>query len=261
MASLSRFLFKSKGNHSLWRWLGLVVLFFILADGLYLFVIWPDWDALSRGTTPKSAFIEAYEERSAEDNTLPRLRWKPVPLSAIGPPMRRVVIVSEDSRFYRHDGIDAEAIRDAIEHNWEKGKVAHGASTISQQTVKNLFLSGSRDPLRKWHELVLTLAMEQNLRKRRILELYLNVAEFGTGVFGVEAAAQHYWGIPARALTMDQAISLAASLPSPRRNNPKSRTRAFQMRRHRIERHMRELQPKDKPAGPARSQPARLLSA
>jgi monofunctional biosynthetic peptidoglycan transglycosylase len=243
------FLFKQSRprRRNRWRWVWYVVSLFVLVDGLYLYAIWPDWDALARGATPKSNFIRAYQAASADDRQLPRLRWKPVPISAIAPPMRRVVILSEDTRFYRHDGIDPEAIRDAIEYNWEKGRVVFGASTISQQTVKNLFLSSSRDPLRKWHELVLTLAMEQNLRKRRILELYLNVAEFGHGIYGVEAAARYYWGIAARDLSVDQAVSLAASLPSPKLHNPRTQTRAFQQRRSRIERHMRVLQQQETP--------------
>jgi len=247
-------------QRSRWRWVWLGLAVFALGDAIYLFVIWPDWEALARGATPKSNFIKAYQERAAEDRKLPRLKWKPVPLSSISPPMRRVVIISEDTRFYSHDGIDPEAIRDAIEYNWEKGKVVFGASTISQQTVKNLFLSSSRDPLRKWHELVLTLTMEQKLRKRRILELYLNVAEFGPGIYGVEAAALHYWGISAAELSPDQAVSLAACLPSPRLHNPRTQTRAYQQRRLRIERHMRELQRKETPTG-APSQTAQLLSA
>jgi monofunctional biosynthetic peptidoglycan transglycosylase len=231
-----------------------------VADTIYLAVIWPDWDALARGATPKSSFIKRYEAEAAEDRELPRLRWRAVPLSSIAPPMRRMVIVSEDSRFWAHEGIDPEAIRDAMEYNWEKGKMVFGASTISQQTVKNLFLSASRDPLRKWHELVLTVAMEQKLRKRRILELYLNVAEFGPGIYGVEAAAQYYWGIPASQLSADQAVSLAACLPSPRLNNPRTQTHAFQQRRARIERHWRALEQKETPTEGTPSR-GRMLSA
>ena len=243
-----------------WRWLGYALILFVVTDALYLANIWPDWDTLAHGATPKSRFIQDYEEAAVENKSLPRLRWKPVPLSAISPPMRRVVVVSEDMRFYKHDGVDPEAIRDAIEYNWEKGKMVYGASTLSQQTVKNLFLSPSRDPLRKWHELVLTLAMEQKLRKRRILELYLNVAEFGPGIYGVEAAARHYWGVPAAQLTLAQAVSLAATLPSPRTNNPATRSRAFQQRRLRIERNMRALQEKETPTGTPRSAREHLLN-
>ncbi|HEY0634777.1 MAG TPA: transglycosylase domain-containing protein, partial [Gammaproteobacteria bacterium] len=123
------------------------------------------------------------------------------------------------------------------------GKVVYGASTISQQTVKNMFLSGSRDYLRKWHELLLTWSMERNLSKPRILEIYLNVAEFGPGVYGVEAASRYYWNIPASALSYDQAVQLAACLPSPKKHNPKTNTRTCQRRAAKISRHLKAPEP------------------
>lgn len=228
------------------RWLRWILIAFFLvvaADALYLFAIWPDWQELAAGPTPKSNIIRGYEDARTEDKRLPPLRWKPVPLARIAPAMRRAVVVAEDGRFWRHEGIDTEAIKDAVEYNMEKGRVVYGASTISQQTTKNLFLSNSRDPLRKWHELLLTLSMERNLKKSRILELYLNVAEFGPGVFGVEAAARHYYGVSAAALTPAQAISLAASLPSPRLHNPKTGTKSFERRKRRITRHLTAFSP------------------
>ena len=149
----------------------------------------------------------------------------------------RAVVAAEDSRFWQHGGIDWQALREAMQHNYEQRRLVYGASTISQQTVKNLFLTASRDPLRKWHEAWLTLGMEQNLSKRRILEHYLNIAEFGRGVYGVDAAARFYYGIPASRLQGWQAIELAASLPSPVANNPQTRTRAFLRRVNRIRRY------------------------
>lgn len=222
----------------LWRRLALLALLALGADALYLAWIWPDWDQLAGGPVPKSSFIRAYQDRRGQEHSLPPLRWQPVPLARIAPALRRAAIVAEDSRFYSHDGVDLIALREAMEYNWEQGKARRGASTISQQTVKNLFLSPSRNPLRKWHELVLTWAMENNLRKRRILELYLNVAEFGPGIYGAEAAAGAYWGIPAAALDLEQAVELAASLPSPARHNPASRTPQFLQRRARILHHL-----------------------
>lgn len=227
-----------------WRWLLAIALGLALLDAIYLFVIWPEWEAL-RKAVPKSNFIREYEAQRAEDQRLPALRWRPVAIGKIAPAMRRAVILGEDSRFYTHEGIDTEAIRDAVEYNWEQGRIVYGASTISQQTVKNLFLGASRDPLRKWHELVLTLAMERELKKRRILEIYLNIAEFGRGLYGVEAAARHYWGVGAAHLTPDQAAALAASLPSPRLHNPQTRTAAFFARKARI---LRRLAPLTGPA-------------
>ena len=150
--------------------------------------------------------------------------------------MIRALVVAEDSRFYSHKGIDTEALKEAIEYNLSEKRIRYGASTISQQTVKNIFLSPSRNPLRKYHELLLTLGMERNLTKKRILELYLNVAEFGRGIYGVDAAARYYWGKSAANLTVKQAIELAATLPSPVKHNPKSRTKLFQRRVNKISR-------------------------
>ncbi len=168
------------------------------------------------------------------DRDLPSLRWRPVSLTEIPRHVRRAVIVAEDSRFYQHGGFDLIAFRDAMDYNVAQGRFALGASTISQQTVKNLYLSSSRNPLRKWHELILTWGMERNLSKDRILEIYLNVAEFGPGIYGVEAASQVYWGKSVLRLTLSEAAELAASLPSPKTNNPATRTQRFRKRVHKI---------------------------
>ncbi len=151
--------------------------------------------------------------------------------------MIRALIVAEDSRFYSHAGIDMEALKSAMEYNMSEKRFVYGGSTISQQTVKNIFLSASRNPLRKWHELLLTMDMERNLSKKRILELYLNVAEFGRGIYGVEAAARHYWGISAANLSVKQSIQLAATLPSPVAHNPSTRTKTFNRRVKKISRY------------------------
>jgi len=233
----------SQNRPRLWKRLLRTVLYAIAAvvliDTLYLSYIWPDWDKLAKGPVPKSNFIIHYEEQRTENNKLPPLRWQPVPLNRIAPVMGKAAVAAEDSRFYEHDGIDTEAIQEAMEKNLERGKVVYGASTISQQTVKNMFLSGSRDYLRKWHELLLTWSMEHNLSKPRILEIYLNVAEFGPGVYGVEAASRYYWSIPASALSSEQAVQLAACLPSPKKHNPKTNTRTFQRRVATITRHLK----------------------
>jgi monofunctional biosynthetic peptidoglycan transglycosylase len=216
----------------------LLLLLFLLLDGLYLLWLMPDWGKLAKGPVPKSAFMLRYEELRTENPKLPQLRWNPVPLSAISQHVRRAVVVAEDSRFYEHPGIDLTALQEVWDYNLEHGRAAFGGSTLSQQLVKNLFLSPSRNPLRKWHELWLTLIMEQQLSKRRILELYLNVAEFGPGIYGVEAASRRYWGISAGALSIAQAIELAATLPSPKENNPATRTRFFLNKVKKIRRHM-----------------------
>jgi monofunctional biosynthetic peptidoglycan transglycosylase len=216
------------------RWTFRVVLLLLIVDLFYLAVTWPDWKKLAAGPVPKSAFMLDYERARAGQRDRPALRWQPVAFPAIPKTLTRAVILAEDSRFYEHSGFDLIAFKEAMQYNLGRGRFALGASTISQQTVKNLFLTGSRDPLRKWHELVLTWGMERQLGKTRILELYLNVAEFGQGVYGVEAAARHYYGATAATLTPKQAVELVATLPSPVKNNPATRTEFFERRAMRI---------------------------
>lgn len=199
----------------------------IVADAVYLAAIWPDWQALAAGPVPESRFIENYRAARRRDPSLPPLKWQPVSIESIPEHVRRAAIVAEDSRFFEHQGIDLEALKSAMQVNWERREFAFGASTISQQTVKNMFLSPSRNVLRKWHEAVLTLAMERNLGKQRILEIYLNVVELGRGVYGVAAASRHYWGRSVSNLTLRQAAELAATLPSPVDANPATRTAFF----------------------------------
>jgi monofunctional biosynthetic peptidoglycan transglycosylase len=159
-----------------------------------------------------TAFMDRYLEKPGA-----RLRHAWVPYSRVSEHLKRAVVAAEDAKFLDHEGFDWEAIRKAIEKNERRGKVVAGASTITQQLAKNLFLSGSRSWMRKAQEAAITWMMEQTLSKRRILELYLNVAEWGEGIFGAEAAARHHFGVPAAALTPEQAAWLAAILPSPRR--------------------------------------------
>jgi monofunctional biosynthetic peptidoglycan transglycosylase len=215
------------------RWALRILLILLVIDLIYLASIWPDWKGLSTGAIPKSSFMQAYEDRRPARGWGP-MAWQPVPLSRIPRHMIRAVIVAEDSRFYAHSGFDLIAIKEALDYNIDRGKLVFGASTISQQTVKNLFLSPSRDPLRKWHELILTWGMEHNLRKSRILELYLNIVEFGRGIYGVQAAARAYYGVNVEQLDLAQAAELAATLPSPVKNNPATRTESFERRTQRV---------------------------
>ena len=209
----------------------------IVMDIGYLIGIWPDWESYEQGPAPRSQFILAYELEQHNQDGWRRLRWRPVSMDKIPQCMIRAVIIAEDARFFSHSGVDIEALKAAMEYNLSEKKLVFGGSTISQQTVKNLFLDVSRNPLRKWHELVLTLGMERSLSKRRILDIYLNVAEFGRGIYGVDAAARFYWGVPASRLTDRQCMELAATLPSPVRHNPGSRTRSFFKRVSKIQRY------------------------
>lgn len=218
-----------------WGWRALLLVF--VMDTGYLIGIWPDWKIYAEGPIQQSSFIRSYISEQHKHHDWPRLRWQPVSISNIPPHMLRALIVAEDARFYSHGGIDTEALKDAMEYNLSEKRLVYGGSTISQQTIKNIFLSPSRNPLRKWHEFVLTIGMERNLSKKRILELYLNIAEFGRGLYGVNAAALHYWGIPASRLSVEQAIELAATLPAPVKNNPDTRTRFFLKRVKKIGRY------------------------
>lgn len=216
------------------RWGLRLLIIAALADSFYLMLIWPDWRALAQGPVPKSAFIERYAQERAQAPGLPRLRWRPAPFAAMPAVLVRAVVLAEDSRFYQHGGFDLIAFKEAMSYNLEEGRVVFGASTISQQTVKNLYLTPTRNPLRKWHELVLTWGMERHLSKRRILEIYLNIAEFGPGIYGARAAAEAYFGEGLAALDAARAAELAASLPAPRRHNPATRTEFFQHRARKI---------------------------
>jgi monofunctional biosynthetic peptidoglycan transglycosylase len=144
------------------------------------------------------------------------LHYQFVPYERIATPLKRAMIAAEDAKFVEHEGFDWDGIALAIEKNERRGRIVAGGSTITQQLAKNLFLSGSRSWLRKGEEAVITLMLEAILDKRRIFELYLNVIEWGNGVFGAEAAAQRYFGVPAARLSAEQAAWLAAMAPNPR---------------------------------------------
>lgn len=232
-----RSLFGRPGVRLLLRWSWRLLLALVLMDAGYLVGIWPQWELYASGPVQRSNFIRAYEFERGRHPGWPELRWNPVAIDSIPQDMIWAVVVAEDARFFEHEGVDIEALRDAMEYNLSRKKMVYGASTISQQTVKNVFLTSSRDPLRKWHELLLTIGMERKLSKKRILEHYLNLAEFGRGVYGVDAAARYYWGIPVTRLSRRQAIELAASLPSPVKNNPRTDTRSFRRRVNKIRRY------------------------
>ena len=145
-------------------------------------------------------------------------RW--VPFSKIPKHVRKAVLVAEDGAFFSHAGVDWHEIGESFETNWEHGRIVRGGSTITQQLAKNLYLSTSRDPIRKFKELLIAWLLEATLSKKRILELYLNIIEWGRGVFGIEAAAQRHFHKPASRLTRVEGARLAAVIPSPLRRRP-----------------------------------------
>jgi monofunctional biosynthetic peptidoglycan transglycosylase len=149
-----------------------------------------------------------------------RLEWIPVPLSRISPALVRAAVAAEDARFFEHAGVDWAAVRGALEKDWDGRNLRHGASTITQQLAKNLYLSPRRTPLRKLREWAIARKLEGTLTKMRILELYLNVVELGPRTFGAEAAARRYFGKPATSLSDLEAATQAAVIPSPRLYDP-----------------------------------------
>lgn len=163
-----------------------------------------------------SAFMEERLEILQQKDPDAELRHRWVTYDRISPHLKRALIASEDAKFLDHDGFDWEGIQTAWEKNLKKGKIVAGGSTISQQLAKNLFLSGRRTPWRKAEEAIITVMMEQVMTKRRIFEIYLNVIEWGNGVFGAEAAARHYYRKSARNLAPAEAARLAAMVPNPR---------------------------------------------
>lgn len=195
--------------------LGLAILLLTLPDPLPLASRWP-------GTT---AYMERERARASGD-----LAWEPVPLEAIPRHVRRAVIVAEDASFHRHSGVDWTEVRAAITEWWRDDGPLRGASTLTMQLARNLYLSPDRSWLRKARETLLAWRLEDRLTKHRILELYLNVVELGPGVYGVQAASRHYWGTDVSALGPRRAAELAATLPSPRADNPATRTPRFRWR-------------------------------
>ena len=162
-----------------------------------------------------TSFMRARLERLRANNPNANLKQRWASYARISDELKRAVIVAEDAKFSGHDGFDWEGIQKAMEKNQRKGRVVAGGSTISQQLAKNLFLSGEKNLWRKGQEAVITSMLEMLMEKKRILEIYLNVAEWGEGVFGAEAAARHYYGVGAAGLNTVQAARLAAILPRP----------------------------------------------
>jgi len=197
-----------------WAWRSAAILLAAIVVYQFWFfgnVVWWVWFNPST-----SAFMERRLEVLQEDNPEAALRHKWVPYARISINLKRAMIAAEDAKFLDHDGFDWEAIQKAYEKNIVKGKIVAGGSTISQQLAKNLFLSGKRTPWRKGQEALITIMIEKVMTKRRIFEIYLNIIEWGNGVFGAEAAARHYFKTSAAYLDAEQAAQLAAMVPKPR---------------------------------------------
>jgi monofunctional biosynthetic peptidoglycan transglycosylase len=188
----------------------------------------PDVAALKKNNPTVTALME---QRAAERNkAAPRLRsW--TTYSAISPHLRNAVLVAEDGAFFQHSGYDLDELKESVKRNWREGRFARGASTITQQLAKNLYLSTSKNPLRKIRELLIARRMESVLGKQRIFEIYLNVIEWGDGIYGIGSASQHYFGKKPSNLAPEEAATLAAMIPSPRSYSPSRGPTAYLKKR------------------------------
>ncbi|MCL5022292.1 MAG: monofunctional biosynthetic peptidoglycan transglycosylase [Nitrospirae bacterium] len=195
----------------------LVVFFGILLWAAFSF---PDIAKLRKENPRKTSFMEYREKEAKKKGKKYRITKVWAPLSHVSSYLVKAVLIAEDDKFWKHQGFDYEAIHKAIEKDIQAKKFKLGGSTISQQLAKNLYLSPSKNLPRKIAEAVITWRMERVLSKKRILELYLNVVEWGDGIFGAEAAARHYYGKSSSELSAEEAARLAAVLPNPRRYNP-----------------------------------------
>ncbi len=200
----------------IWGWFWKIAaigfaLLFIYQIWVFAHLLW--WIKFNPSTT---AFMESRLAIMREVNPDARLQYQWVPYANISNNLKRALVAAEDANFVDHEGFDWDGIQKAYEKDLKKGRIVAGGSTISQQLAKNLFLSGRRSPFRKMEEAAITVMMEAVMDKERIFEIYLNVIEWGDGVFGAEAASKHYYRISASQLSAAQAAKLAAMVPNPR---------------------------------------------
>ncbi len=205
---------KPKGRTMRWFWRSVKIFFALLIlyqVWLFAHICW--WVKFNPST---SSFMDMRLAIMQDKNPKASLQQQWIPYAKISDNLKRALVAGEDANFVEHDGFDWEGIEKAYEKNLKKGRIVAGGSTISQQLAKNLFLSTKRTPWRKLEEAVITLMLEAVMDKQRIFEIYLNVIEWGNGVFGAEAAARHYYQESASQLSIEQAAKLAAMVPNPR---------------------------------------------
>jgi monofunctional biosynthetic peptidoglycan transglycosylase len=216
-----------------------ILLLVVIGFVVYEWITFPDVSVLKDHWPKTTAFMEQRKSElraAGKDDTI---FYKPVPYARISPYLRRAVLVAEDNDFYEHGGVDMDALKEAIQKDWERKQLSNGGSTITQQLAKNLYLNASRNPIRKIEEYFIARSLEQHLTKKRILELYLNVVEMGERVYGAEAAAREYFDEPASRLTPSQAALLAGCLPNPRIMNPAAPNKRLRARQRMILSRMR----------------------
>ncbi len=221
----------------------------------YIYLTLPDVRPLRTGNPTSTAFMDL-RARQAHARGAPAAQdWRWAPYARISPNLKKAVIVTEDGAFWQHEGIDYEQLRESIETNWELGEFKRGASTITQQLAKNLYLSPSKNPIRKVKELLITRRLEVELSKQRILEIYLNAVEWGDGIWGAEAAARRYFRKSAADLTAAESALLAAALANPRLLDPARPSDRLRRRQQMIMRRMGAVTPPPVVAEPVPAAP------
>jgi len=191
-----------------------------IAMMFYSYITLPDVRPLKTSNPSSTAFIELRDRETRAKGASPRRVQRWVSYGHVSPDLKRAVLVAEDDAFWQHEGVDVEQLQESLQVDWARGRLVRGGSTITQQLAKNLYLSPSKNPLRKLRELVIARRLEAELKKARILELYLNVIEWGDGIYGVEAASRAYFHVPASDLSPEQSALLAAAIVNPRVLNP-----------------------------------------
>jgi monofunctional biosynthetic peptidoglycan transglycosylase len=218
---------------------------------VYAYLSLPDVRPLIKENPSTTAFIRLRADEALAKGQKPRRVQRWVAYRFMSPDLKRAVLLAEDDAFFQHEGVDLAQLQESIEIDWAKGKFTRGASTITQQLAKNLYLSPSRNPLRKLRELIIARRLEAELKKARILELYLNVIEWGDGIYGAEAAAQSYFNESAADLNEEDAALLAGAIVNPRLLNPAHPGRRLLSRQQLILRRMGAVSPPPAWAEPA----------
>ena len=204
----------------------------------YTYLTLPDVRGLAKTNPTTTAFMRLREAEARAEGRKFTIRQQWIPYRQVSPYLRRAVIVTEDAAFFDHDGIDMDEIKASLERNWEEGQFLRGGSTLTQQLAKNLYLSPSRNPMRKVTELMIARRLEAALTKQRIFEIYLNMIEWGDGIFGCEAAARAYFRKSCSALDMEESALMAGAIINPRVHSPAKPTRRLQRRQQIILRRM-----------------------
>jgi len=214
---------------------------------IYAYLTLPDVRPLVKTNPSTTAFMELRADEARAKGAVPRKVQQWVGYTHVSADLKRAVLVAEDDAFFQHEGVDFEQLQESIELDWARGRFARGGSTITQQLAKNLYLSPSKNPLRKLREFILARRLEAELRKSRILELYLNLIEWGDGVYGAEAAARTYFHEPAATLSPVQSALLAGAIVNPRLLNPAHPTGRLLRRQQLILRRMGAVSPPPDP--------------